>query len=108
MKKFRQLFEAPGAPASDNKVEKDDEKEVKGYKPRSKGEEDFANAHSVEKAAHPVATDAQFTGDVSKGNPEEHKGGKKHAAGETVVMQGSSKIKESFSSFVEGKEDGND
>jgi len=34
MKKFRALFEAPGAPAADNKVTKDDDKEVKGYKPR--------------------------------------------------------------------------
>ena len=108
MKKFRALFEAPGAPAADNKVIKDDEKEVKGYKPRSKGDEDFIKDHAIEKVAHPVGTEAQFTGDISKGNPEEHKGGKKHAAGETVVKQGSSKIKESFSSFIEDIEDGND
>ena len=107
MKNFRQLFEAPGAPAADNKITKDDEKEVKNYKPRSKAEEDFAKDHAVNKVAHPVGTEAQFTGAITKGNPEEHKGGKKHAAGETVVKQGSSKIKESFSSFVEGKEDGN-
>ena len=108
MKKFRQLFEAPGAPASDNKTEKDDDQEVKGYKPRSKGEEDFAKAHTVDKKDHPVADDAQFSGGDKKGNPEEHKGGKKHASGEDVVMQGSSKIKESFSSFIEEKVDGDD
>lgn len=136
MKRYKELFEAPGAPAGDNKVVKDDEDEVKGYKPRSKGEEDFANAHTVSKIPHPVATDAQFTGDVQAGNPEHHKGGKKQAAGETTpvkqgtsettpggaaykepkqysrggekttVMQGSSKIKESFSSFIEEKVDG--
>ena len=47
MKTFKELMEAPGAPAQDNKVDKDDEKEVKGYKPRSKGEEDFAKAHTM-------------------------------------------------------------
>ena len=108
MKKFKELFEAPGAPAQDNKVEKDDDKEVKGYKPRSKGEEDFANAHMVTKVPHPVAGDAQFNGDVKAGNPDAHVAGKKHAAGEPVVKQGSSKIKESFSSFIEEKVNGDD
>lgn len=138
MKKFKELFEAPGAPAQDNKREKDDDQEVKGYKPRSKGEEDFANAHNVTKIPHPVATDAQFTGEIQKGNPDHHVGGKKQAEGETApvkqgasdttasgsaykepkqysrggektaVMQGSSKIKESFSSFIEEKANGDD
>ena len=108
MKTFKQLFEAPGAPAQDNKPEKDTDDEVKGYKPRSKGEEDFANMHMVSKVNHPVATDAQFTGDVKAGDPEHHQGGKKQAPGENVVMQGSSKIKESFSSFIEEKTDGDD
>lgn len=108
MKTFKQLFEAPGAPAQDNKPEKDTEDEVKGYKPRSKGEEDFANMHMVSKVDHPVATDAQFTGNIDKGDPEHHQGGKKQAGGETApIKQGSSKIKESFSSFVEEKIDGN-
>lgn len=131
MKTFKQLFEAPGAPAQDNKPEKDADEEIKGYKPRSKGEEDFANKHMVTKVPHPVATDAQFTGEIQKGNPDHHVGGKKQAEGETApvkqgtsdtsasgsaykepkqyssggektaVMQGSSKIKESFSSFME-------
>lgn len=137
MKKFKQLFEAPGAPAQDNKRVKDDDEEVKGYKPRSKGEEDFANQHTVDKVPHPVATDAQFTGNVEKGNPDSHVGGKKQAPGEAVqkqgssnekasgsafkepkqysrggektpVMQGSSKIKESFSSFIGNITDGDD
>jgi len=138
MKTFKQLVEAPGAPARHNKVEKDTDDEVKGYKPRSKGEDDFANMHMVTKVPHPVATDAQFTGNISKGNPEHHQGGKKQAAGETTsvkqgtsdtnaggseykepkqysrggekaaVMQGSSKIRESYSSFIEEKTDGDD
>ena len=110
MKKFKQLLEAPGAPAQDNKRVKDDEEEVKGYKPRSKGEEDFANKHTVDKTSHPTATDAQFKGDKDGGDPEEkHSGGKKHASGEDKpVMQGSSKIKESFSSFIRNITDGDD
>lgn len=89
-KELKSLLEAPGAPAADNTLEKDDEQEVKGYKPRSKGEEEFANQHMVTKMPHPVATDAQFTGDIPKGDPEGHVGGKKHAGGESVTKQGSS------------------
>lgn len=37
------------APAADYIAPKDDDAEVKGYKPRSKGEEDFANQHMVQK-----------------------------------------------------------
>ena len=137
MKTFKELLEAPGAPARDNQVNKDDPEEVKGYKPRSKGEEDFANAHMISKIDHPVATDAQFTGNVDRGNPDDHVGGKVHAPGEKMtkqgssdvkasgkefkdpkqygvggeknpVMQGSSRVRESFSAFVQEIEDGND
>jgi hypothetical protein len=112
MKTFKQLFEAPGAPAQDNKPDQDTDDEVKGYKPRSKGEEEFANIanmHMVSKVNHPVATDAQFTGNIKAGNPDHHQGGKKQAPGETdPVQQGSSKIKESFSSFIEEETDGDD
>jgi len=91
MKKFKDLFE--DSPAKDYKTNKEDGKQE--YKPRSKGEQDFANMHMVTKTGHPVAFDHQFTGNVT-GNPDEHKGGKKHAGGETEpVKQGSSKIKES-------------
>jgi len=88
MKTFKQLFEAPGAPAQDNKPKKDDEEEVKGYKPRSKGEEDFANAHTKNRMDHPVATDAQFTGNVQKGQADHEGPGEK-----AVVKQGSSDVK---------------
>jgi len=107
MKTFKELMEAPGSPAQDSKREKDDEQEVKGYKPRSKGEEDFAKAHTVDAAGHPVATQAQFKGTNDAGNPEGHKGGKKHAAGETQpVMQGTSKVRESFSNWVKVNNNG--
>lgn len=100
MKTFKELFytEGVGSPAQDYKVEKDDDEEVKNYKPRSKGEQDFANAHTVTKKVHPVATDAQHTGGGKKGDPEHHKGGRKQAAGE-----GARQIKEKFSTFIGNK-----
>ena len=61
MKKFKDLLSEQIA--ADYKEKKDDEKEVKGYKPRSKGEEDFANMHTVDKVGHPVAEPEQHTGD---------------------------------------------
>ena len=61
MKKFKDLLSEQIA--ADYKEKKDDEKEVKGYKPRSKGEEDFANMHTVDKVNHPVAETEQHTGD---------------------------------------------
>jgi hypothetical protein len=100
MKRFKDLFEGSGSPAGDFEREKDDEKEVKGYKPRSKGEEDFANAHTVDVKAHPVATDAQHKGHDKKGNPDHHVGGKKHAGGETSpVKQGTSDVEPKGSAF---------
>ena len=110
MKTFKEIMEAPGSPAQDNKRVKDDESEVKGYKPRSKGEEDFAAAHNYETGDHPVATKAQFKGMNDGGDPEKtHRGGKKHAAGETQpVMQGTSKMRESFSAWVKVDDYGDD
>ena len=107
MKTFKELMEAPGSPAQDNKVDKDDEKEVKGYKPRSKGEEDFAKAHTMSTTGHPVATTAQFKGTVDGGDPEKtHKSGKQNPGEKNPVMQGSSKVRESFSNFVKVEDNG--
>ena len=90
MKKFKELVTELAAPAQDYEREKDDDQEVKGYKPRSKGEQDFANMHNVTKINHPVAKDNQFTGEI-EGNPDHHVGGKKQAKGEDQpVKQGSS------------------
>lgn len=103
MKTFKQLFEGP-APAQDYNRDMDDDEEVKGYKPRSKGEEAFANQHMVTKIPHPVATDAQFSGIVQKGNPDQHIGGKKQAPGETVTKQGSSDVRASGTANKEPKQ----
>lgn len=85
MKKFKQLFEAD---AADYKVmqKPDDDMQVKGYKPRSKGEEEFLKAHKVFKTSHPVALDHQFDGTGSKKAPsgEDHDG--HHMKGESPVL----------------------
>lgn len=60
MKNFKELLEAP---AQDYVVKKDDDKEATMYKPRAKGEEDFAKETIVMKhTKHPVAGDHQFDG----------------------------------------------
>ena len=67
MKKFKDLIEAD---AKDYKEKEDDEQEVLGYKPRAKGEEDFANLHTVNKKKHPTAPDEQHDGERSKGKKD--------------------------------------
>lgn len=57
------VVEGTGASADELVAKKDGEQEATDYKPRSKGEEAFKNAHKVEKAKHPVAGDHQFNGD---------------------------------------------
>ena len=88
MKNFKDLFEAPGAPAQDNVPEPDRDAEVKDYQPRSKGEQDIANLHLVTKIDHPVAEPHQFNGEIKgigKGGPEEHVGSKgPHASGDPL------------------------
>lgn len=104
MKKFRDLFE--DSPAQDYQPNKEADDEVKKYKPRSKGEEDFANMHNVTKTGHPVAFDHQFSGHV-EGNPDEHVGGKKHAGGESQpIKQGSSEANPGGSAYNEPKQYG--
>jgi len=102
MKKFKDLFE--DSPAKDYTPNKEEDDEVKKYKPRSKGEEDFANMHNVTKTGHPVAFDHQFSGHI-QGNPDEHVGGKKHAGGESQpIKQGTSETKPSGSEYKEPKQ----
>ena len=106
MKKFKELFVEFAAPAQDYEEKKDDDQEAKGYKPRSKGEQDFANMHLVTKTGHPVAMDHQFTGNID-GNPEDHVGGKKHAAGEDKpIKQGSSEVQPGGQEFKSPKQYG--
>ena len=66
---LRKLKEGSGSPAGDftKSLTQDDDEEATTYKPRSKGEEDFANKHTKDTKAHPVAPEDQF------------KGGTKHA-----------------------------
>ena len=63
------LKEGSGSPAGDYtaSLTQDDDEEATTLKPRSKGEEDFANKHTKDTKAHPVAPEDQF------------KGGAKHA-----------------------------
>lgn len=90
MKKFSQLFSE--ASAKDYIVKKDDDKEAKTYKPRSKGEEEFADKHEVEVDDHPVADDAQHS---AKTKEADHK-----ASGEKqVIKQGSSEQKAKGKTF---------
>lgn len=64
IKSFKDFVaEGTGAAANELVAKKDDDKEATEYKPRSKGEEDFKDAHKVEKKDHPVAGDHQFNGD---------------------------------------------
>tara|TARA_B100002019_G_C21270581_1_gene602003 strand:+ start:2324 stop:2977 length:654 start_codon:yes stop_codon:yes gene_type:complete len=110
MKKFKNLFETP---AVDYRTKEADDDEATKYKPRSKGEEDFANMHLVTKTGHPVAFDHQFTGDVSgnerlpMGEPDKHIGGIKHADGESQpVKQGTSETQPGGSAYSEPKQYG--
>ena len=72
MKTFKQLTES--RPASDYTVmnTQDDDEEATTYKPRSKGEEDFANKHTKDTKAHPVAPEDQFKGGTKHSG--DHKG----------------------------------
>ena len=63
MKKFKDLF-GEDSPATDYVPEKDDDEEVSSAKPRSRGEEEFLNAHVVSVTKHPVAFDHQFDGTI--------------------------------------------
>ena len=73
--------------AKDVVAPKDSDEEVKGYKPRAKGEEDFANMHNVEKHDYPVDVEAQFTGGVDTKERQPNNG-------EKVTQQGSSNVKQ--------------
>ena len=75
------------APAADYVAPKDDDAEVKGYKPRSKGEEDFANAHNIEKHDYPVDVEAQFTGGVTEKPRQPNNGEKTTTQGSSTVNQ---------------------
>ncbi len=76
MKSFKSLLESQMGVKNAEKKDTDDE--VKDFKPRSKGEEDFANMHKGQKPIdHPVAGENQFKGGkiAAKGESgEDHDG----------------------------------
>ena len=86
IKKFsKYIQEGTGTSVATNFVaQKDSDEEVTKYKPRAKGEEDFANAHTVTKHDYPVDVEGQFKGTVS-GNHNPNNG-------EKVTQQGSSTV----------------
>lgn len=129
MKKFKDLYEARQDMKQGPKKDTDDE--VKDFKPRSKGEEEFAAMHKGEKKDHPVAEPEQHTGDrkgrkTDTGEKRDGPEGKgegvlksykeiKGAFGQSSyrrqdnvtgdrapVMQGSSKIKEGLMELEDG------
>ena len=71
---LRKLREGVGSPAADytKSLTQDDDEEATTYKPRSKGEEDFAAKHTKDTKAHPVAPEDQFKGGTKHSG--DHKG----------------------------------
>ena len=83
---LRKLREGVGSPAADytKSLTQDDDEEATTYKPRSKGEEDFANKHTKDTKAHPVAPEDQFKGGTKHSG--DHKG-YENAPGEKNVVK---------------------
>ena len=71
---LRKLKEGVGSPAGDytKSLTQDDVEEATTYKPRSKGEEDFAGKHTKDTKNHPVAPEDQFKGNTKHSG--DHKG----------------------------------
>lgn len=85
IKKFSAYIEE--ANAADYVAPKDSDEEVTKYKPRSKGEEDFANMHNIEKHDYPADVDAQFSGGVDKKERQPNNGEKTTTQGSSTVKQ---------------------
>ena len=68
VKKFSTYIAEGGQPSADFVAPKDSDKEVKGYQPRAKGEQDFANQHMVQKTDYYAVPgqDHIFNGDRSQ------------------------------------------
>ena len=71
---LRKLKEGVGSPAGDytKSLTQDDDEEATTYKPRSKGEQDFAGKHTKDTKNHPVAPEDQFKGNTKHSG--DHKG----------------------------------
>ena len=83
---LRKLREGVGSPAADytKSLTQDNDEEATTYKPRSKGEEDFAAKHTKVTKAHPVAPEDQFKGGTKHSG--DHKG-YENAPGEKNVVK---------------------
>jgi len=83
---LRKLREGVGSPAADytKSLTQDDDEEATTYKPRSKGEEDFAAKHTKVTKAHPVAPEDQFKGGTKHSG--DHKG-YENAPGEKNIVK---------------------
>ena len=85
MKTLKQLRKIQEADADDYVVDDDDDEEALDYQPRSDGEIEFVDLHSVEVSNHPIAPEDQHVGKTSH---NKHKGAEH--PGEPVVKQGTS------------------
>ena len=87
IKKFSKYIEEGSQPSSDFVAPKDSDKEVKGYQPRAKGEQDFANQHMVQKNDYYAVPgqDHVFNGSVKEVNIQPNNG-------EGVQKQGASDV----------------
>jgi len=85
MKTLKQLRKIQEAGADDYVVDPDDDEEALEYQPRSDGEIEFVDLHSVEVNNHPAAPEDQH---VAKTSHNKHKGAEH--PGEPVVKQGTS------------------
>lgn len=85
MKTLKQLRKIQEADADNYVVDPDDDEEALEYQPRSDGEIEFVDLHSVEVSNHPAAPEDQH---VAKTSHNKHKG--VEHPGEPVVKQGTS------------------
>jgi len=85
MKTLKQLRKIQEAGADDYVVDPDDDEEALEYQPRSDGEIEFVDLHSVEVSNHPAAPEDQH---VAKTSHNKHKGAEH--PGEPPVKQGTS------------------
>ena len=92
MKKFKNLFEEI---AADQKLPKGQKKPEKYLKPVSKGEQEFADKHKVDKTDYPLGNDEIYTGDHKGPKEDPNHVGDKAQGDMKAVMQGSSKVTES-------------
>ena len=88
IQKFKTFLEAS---AADLTPAKKDDDETKKLKPRSKGEQDFADAHTTETEPHPTADPSVHNGATNATSPALSKGTQN---GEKEVVAAGTDVKE--------------